>query len=36
LGDILGKLHGPDLPERSAKDQVQVATNEFSEGVLSM
>ena len=33
LGDFLGELQGADLPERSGMDEINVAADEFGEGV---
>ena len=36
LGDFLGELRRADLPERGGMDEVEVAADEFGEGVLGV
>ena len=36
LGDFLGELWGADLPERGGIGEIQVAADEFSEGVFGL
>jgi hypothetical protein len=36
LGDFLGQLRGADLAERGGEDQIEVAPDDFGEGILGL
>ena len=36
LGDFLGELRGADLAEGGGEDEIEVAADEFGEGILGV